>query len=306
MRLDDHVIVGELAEVDARLLDLRLALRRDVLHQQVRASLGRDAAHRREHRAVAMREHEVAVHPRRLREAGALQLACGEHHRYLATADLVAVHVDVVERVVLAQRLERVERGQQRPVVPEAHRLGVGEVAPRFGRARCIGDVEERLVDVVETERRTRRSDVALEVGPLLVELIGLHDEVLHQAGVDAGDEDARRGPHHDRAAEHPERARDRVREARQRGDAHDDRKDGQRGQARVDARVRGAGEDGVLAEEKSPLVDDVAEGDEQQERAAEDREVRARRSRQRQRRPAGDAEVAARDRVGGHADDAT
>src|SRR6185436_12868387 len=57
-------------------------------------------------------------------------------------------------------------------------------------------------------------------------------------------------------------------------------------------------------AEEQVVLVEDVAEGDEQQEDAAEHREVRARRPRESERGPAGDAEVAARDSARRDTDD--
>src|SRR5207237_6430294 len=44
-RVDDHVIAGDLTEVDARLVDLGLAGRRDVLHGEDGAAIGRDGAH---------------------------------------------------------------------------------------------------------------------------------------------------------------------------------------------------------------------------------------------------------------------
>src|SRR5207237_7590114 len=54
--VDDDVIARELAEVDARLVDLRLTDRRDVLHREERAAVRSDRADRRGDGTEAMRE----------------------------------------------------------------------------------------------------------------------------------------------------------------------------------------------------------------------------------------------------------
>jgi hypothetical protein len=72
--VDDHVIVRELSVVDARLVDLRLALRRDVLDHELRLALRRHAADRGDDGTEAVRELQMAVHPA-LRQRRAVDLS---------------------------------------------------------------------------------------------------------------------------------------------------------------------------------------------------------------------------------------
>ena len=299
----DHVVVGQLAVVDARLVDLRLALRWDVLHQELRTALGRDPAHRRHHRAEAVRELQVAVHPRLLQQGRGVELARRQHDGHLAATDGIAVDIYVGEVVVRPQRLQLIEVREQAVVIPEPHRQRVGELASRLRLTRRVGHVEQRLFDLVERVRGARRRDVPLDVWTLLVQLVGCHDVVLHDRWVHAVDEHGRGEPQHDRARQHPHRSRERVREARQRGDADDERQDRQRGDARVHAREPGAGQHPLGPEEQVVLIEHVSRSDEQQKETAEHGEMRACRSSEGERRPAGDAKVRTRDRARRDAD---
>ena len=108
--VDDDVVRGQLAVVQARLIDSRLANRWDVFDRHERPALAADGADRRRDGTDPMSEHEVPVDPGLLRQAVRRELAGREHDRRLLPADLVAIDVDVVERVVLAERLELVVR----------------------------------------------------------------------------------------------------------------------------------------------------------------------------------------------------
>ena len=180
----EHVVVRQLAEVDARLLDVDVArhrrLRRDVLHEQNRQPLLRHFVHRPERDAVAVREGEVLVDPGAVRQAFGIQLARREHHLTQLAVDRVAIVVDRREVVIGAQLLDLAEGLEQRLVIPQAHVLDrVGVAVDVFARqlrvtgeiARPHGGEIERLPcggDVVRHVRRfgrllVRRDDKALD-----------------------------------------------------------------------------------------------------------------------------------------------
>src|SRR6266542_2501511 len=227
-RAHDHVIARELAVIDPRLVDLRLADRRDVLQHELRPALDADAADRGHDRAESMRVVEVAVHPglRRLRQLARRELAGREHDRGLVAVDDVAVDVDVVERVVLTEGLALLVGREQRPVVPEPDGGGVAELAADLGRIGIVGDVHLRLLDVRERVRLPGRLDVAVDVRPLLVQLIRADSERLDQGRVHAADEDGRDEPQAERGAEDPQRPEERVRERGERREGDDDREE--------------------------------------------------------------------------------
>ena len=150
VRIDDGVVASKLAEVDARLVDLGFADRRDVTDQEERLSRAVHAADRRCNRSEAVREDEVAVEPALCRKAVGRKLARREKDRRFLAADLVAIDVDVAERVVLPQRLKLRERREQRTVVPETYGRDVGQIGPYICRGRRGADVERRFVDGVE------------------------------------------------------------------------------------------------------------------------------------------------------------
>ncbi len=306
-RPDDDVVGRQLAVVDARLVDLRLAHRRYVLEHESRTALGPDRADRRHHRAEAVRVVEVLVHPglRRHGERARRELAGRQHDRGLVAVDDVAIHVDVVERVVLAQGLELLVRREQRAVVPQAHARGVRELRTDVGLDGVVRDVDAGILDVRERVRRSRRVDVPGDVRPLLVQLIRRHHEPIDERRVHPEHEHRGDEPQADRADEHPNGPQERVRERGHRGHGHDDREELERREARVDARVAGPGEHVLVAEQQIELIEHVPERDEQEEQSAEDREVRARRPRERERVARRDADIGPGERLRGDANDA-
>ena len=133
-RANHDIVVVALAEVDAGLGDLGHAGRRDrrqVTDPELGLPFGGDLVDRDHGNADAVRVDDPLVDPAvRVRVLGDRQLAGREHHLAQRAVDDVAIGVDVVEVVVLADGLQLVERGLQRPVVPQP---GVGE---RVGLAR--------------------------------------------------------------------------------------------------------------------------------------------------------------------------
>ena len=248
----------------------------------------------------------MPVHPCLLGEAVGGKLARRQHHRDFFAADLIAVEIDVDERVLGPERLLLIEDLLERTVVPEPHGRRIGERAASLAGRGRVADVERAFVDSVERIGRARGLDIPRDVGALLVQLIGLHDEVLDQRGIHATDDEARGEPEDDRGAEDPERPAERIREARERRDSDDDGEDRERREARVDAGVAGANEHALRPEQKLELVEKVAARDEGEEEPAQDREVRARRSREGERGPPRDADIGARERTGRDPDDAS
>ena len=65
LRPDEDVVVGQLAEVEARLGDDEIGRgdRRQILHEEHRQAFVRDLVDRAQREAVAVREHQAFVHP---------------------------------------------------------------------------------------------------------------------------------------------------------------------------------------------------------------------------------------------------
>ena len=120
--LDDHVAVGALAEIDARLGDGGTAGgdRRDVLQIEDRQALGGFSRHRRHHHAVAVGEQQMQVDPglRVGRQQRGIELARREHHLLIGAVEMVAIDVDVEELVVGADFLQLRIGVEQRLPVP--------------------------------------------------------------------------------------------------------------------------------------------------------------------------------------------
>ena len=182
-RLDEDVIVRELAVVDRRLVDLQVdrRLRRQVLDEQHRQAFRRHLVHRTERDAVAVREGEPLVDPVAVGQAVGVQLARRQHDLPVLPVDPVAVVVDRHEVVVGPDLLDLREGLQQRLVVPEpdvAERLGV-RVDVGAGQRRVARHLA--LLDAVEREGLARGGDVVLDVRRLARLLVRRDDEALHQ-----------------------------------------------------------------------------------------------------------------------------
>ena len=188
LRLDEHVIVRQLAEVDGRLrhLEVRRRRERQVLDEQDRQALFRDFVDRAERQPVAVGEGEVLVDPRPARKAPRVQLASRQHDLPVLPVDRVAVVIDGDEVVVGPDLLDLAERVEQRPIVPERHVVDRRRV-PLEVRARQAGFARQRLLHrSVQAERGPRRVDVMDDEGRLLHLFVGSDDETLDDRRVDA------------------------------------------------------------------------------------------------------------------------
>ena len=187
LRLDEDVVVRQLAEVEARLGHRQVdgGHRRQVADEQRRQAFTRDLVDRAERQAVAVREREVLVDPVAVRQRVGVQLARRQHDLAVLAVDHVAVVVDRDEVVVGPDLLDLAEGVLQRLMIPERHvaqrhRVGV-EVAPRQrGVPR-----ELALLDPLERERVARGGDVVDDERRLARLLVRRHDEALQAGGVD-------------------------------------------------------------------------------------------------------------------------
>jgi hypothetical protein len=111
---------GQIGEVHPRLSDRKIRIAVDAADQVVGLALGRDRVRLHRGQPITVGEDQVLVGPG---PGGVRKLADGQrsarqHQLALLAPNRVAIDVNVVERVVLAQGLLLVEREQQRTVVP--------------------------------------------------------------------------------------------------------------------------------------------------------------------------------------------
>src|SRR6185503_8854059 len=96
--------------------------------------------------------------------------------------DRVSIHVDVLEAVVLAHLLGRLEVLQQRRRAPQADVVDRGSVASYLRRGERAPDRRPGLLlDRVEAERRARRIEVVLYVFALKLLLAGVDLALLDE-----------------------------------------------------------------------------------------------------------------------------
>ena len=191
-RLDVHVGVGELAEIDLRPRHLQArdrAFDRHVAEHEHRMSFRREPVHGIHRHAVPVGVDQLRVDPVAggFRKPLDVQLAGGDHHLPQRAVNHVAIDVDVGEFVVGADGLNLPQRVPERAPVPQAdvldRRLVVGEVH-RFDAG--LGG-KRLLLEAIETVRLARELDVVRDVRGFAHQLVRLHDEA-----VDVG-RDARR-----------------------------------------------------------------------------------------------------------------
>src|SRR5690606_29834319 len=114
--------------------------------------------------AVAVRELEVLVDPRAVRQALALELARREHELRELAVERVAIVVDRDELVIRADLLELRERIEQRAVIPQADVVDGGAVVFDDLGGELAHARELALDDVGETIGSARRLDVARDI----------------------------------------------------------------------------------------------------------------------------------------------
>ena len=185
--LDDHVAVGLLPEIDARLADVGAAGRdrRNILQIEQRQPFGALAGDRGHHHAVAVGEEHVAVDPglRVRRQQRGFQLAGREHHALIRAVEPVAVDVHVMELVVGADLLQLRVGIHQRLPVPQPDVVD-GRLV---GLERLEGEVlfggEGLRRDLTEIVSLLGQRDVALDVGLLQLQLVRFDEHALEYPG---------------------------------------------------------------------------------------------------------------------------
>ncbi|GBD30465.1 hypothetical protein HRbin32_01570 [bacterium HR32] len=278
---DDGVIAGELSEVDLgpvhpQLGDLRP--RREVPQPQLRQPLLGHAVDGRGHHAVAVRVHQVAVHPGPglWGQPVQVQLPRGQHQLLLSTTDPVAVDVHVREHVVGAQSLQLPVRFQEGPVVPQADVFQRVPVPRQSCGVQPLRGLEGHSPDAVEAVGPQGGLDVHAQVRGLAAEFRGRHNELLHQGGHQADPQEPRRGREHEHAGCEPQGAQPGVGEQQAGTHQRQGREDVQGRKPRVGVRVGDAEHEPPLRGQELVGVQSEAAGPHQQQKAGQQRQVRA------------------------------
>ena len=155
-RPDDHVVVGQLAEIDARLVDLQVdrGLRRQIADEQDRQSFAGHLVDRAERQAVAVREGQPLVDPRSIRQAGRVQLARRQHDLTQRAVDGVAI---VVDRRRSRSRCGSPESVRTSRAAAGDPRAGRSRAWPRCWRCRCASAAHRRIAAAPRRPRARRR-----------------------------------------------------------------------------------------------------------------------------------------------------
>ncbi len=210
LRPHDHIVVRLLAVVELGPLHARSGARyrRDVLDEELREPLFRDAAHRPQSDAEAVGEDQPLVDPGLARQVGVRELPGREHDLEVLVAHGIAVVVHVAEPVVGPDLLELAVGLEQRVLVPEPDVPDGGQVPADVGKGQRVVRCKRPGLDVLEPVAEPRHPDMVLQEGPFEHELVRRDLEALDQGGIDAQPEDRGPGQHrqdrqgdHDRAA---------------------------------------------------------------------------------------------------------
>ena len=229
------------------------ALHRHIAQKQRGQPLCRKAVHRIHGDSVAVGVNELVVDP----VAAAfgkfvnVQFAGGEHYFAQASANLVAIDVDIGKIVVGANLLFLAQRILERLPVPEPYVLERRLVVGRIRSARRGFGRELALRKAVQPVRLAGHCNVVGNVRPLAVELVR-----LHQKGADVpanrtehhkthGRGNNRQGQPPPARTQHPDGDGNDPSDHQRHGDKqHPQQRD-------VRVRVRNAIEDGVMLEEQ-------------------------------------------------------
>ena len=185
---NDPVVI-KFTEVNARFADHRCTIcrdGRDVTDDQTWEAARADFGNRDHGHTDTVCEGDPAIHPGcRLLRAIWIQLTCGEHDESLLTINAVAVNIHVSKVVVLANRLQLIERLLQRSVIPKA---GVCKRLSIRGDRVC-GEgslaVVLQLAPAIKAEGETRHLQVIGNVRLLKGELVRQNLEALHELRIE-------------------------------------------------------------------------------------------------------------------------
>ena len=210
--------------------------------------------------------HGANVVPALVLQAVDVHLTDRHHGVGLFTLDGVAVHVERLVELVIATHLLQLLIGRAHDGgVDESdtgQRLGVGLQLARLrvGFGRVVLDF-----DVLDVVGGPRRRDVALDVGPFLIGLVGAHADALHHGRVDGADDDPAEHQQGGRQNREDPAAQDGVGEEHQRtqhGNGGEDRLGGDPG---VVVGVGKAGQQAVVGELEGVAVQPLLHGVQQQ-----------------------------------------
>ncbi len=192
--LDEDVVVGQFAEVDARAgeVDRHRRLRRDVLDPHLREALAGDGVDGAHAQAVPVGVGEVEVDPRAALRGQELGIEFPRRHVDLAVAavHLVAVDRHAREPVVRPQALQLLIGRPQDAPVPEADVVEGARLALEVLQGEVAGGGELADLDLVQAVGVLRRADVVAEVLLLQVEFVRDDVEPLHAHRCEAHEDD--------------------------------------------------------------------------------------------------------------------
>ena len=211
--------------------------RREVLQDVVGLTLGRGRVDLCCDRPVPVRVRQMDVLPglRRRVEALLSDLARGDHQDPLLVVDRIAVHVHVVEVVVLTEPLYGLQVLLQHRRPPHADvRYRPRVVRDLFRRQRARRNVALLRLDRAEAERGVRRVDVVLDVRHLVLLFVRLDPELLHEGGVDGPQQHGDKREELDRDYRQAPLPEPDVGEEQDRADHGDDREEVERRELRL------------------------------------------------------------------------
>ena len=286
-RTDDGVRRRELAEVDARLLEVEFADRRDVTSEEVGRPVGLRSVVVGRDETVAVGEHGDLVRPISLAigDTGEVDLTGRHHGSTLSARQVVAVDIESrVEGVVATNLLQLVVRGgndrrvEQADVV-DGSGAGFDDLYRRWGhRSGVLFDL-----GVVDLVRGPCRLDVAFDVRAFADQFAWANLELLDDQRVDATHN--HRGEHHQPEADERNNPlpAERIQQEQQPDEQRDERQDVQRGKLCVDVGVLQTRESArkiAALDDEVVAVEPVRDRLEEQEDGHGDRDLDLRRRR--------------------------
>ena len=275
---DDDVRAVSLPEVDPRLRDRRGAARRyrrQVADDEPRLPFATDLVDRHHRDADPVGVDDPLVDPAgggRVLVQG--KLAGGQHDLALDAVDAVAVRVDIGEVVVATNRLELVEAGPERSVVPQAGARERVRLTVDLVRGEDGVPAERLVLPVTEVVRQPRHRDVVADIALFLGVLVRFDGEALDRLRVEPADHQRGEKPHGDGQGEGPQHPGEGGADQQDGGDPGHHRQHvvgEELGVLVGEADARGHAPGAVREVE---LVELVAEGHRQQEQPTEYRQV--------------------------------